>query len=282
MKAVTVIVPVYNGEAFLRETIDSVLGQTFPDFELLVLDDGSTDSSPAIIRAYTDERIRYIRCRHDFIATLNKGLALAGGKYIAFLGHDDIMQPGRLAIQYEFMEANPGIAACGGYMGVFGAQSKTYYIPLTHLEMLRSMLLYCPVQNSTGIVRRSVLTLNKIRYKRGYSDAPDYKLWTDIGKVGKLANIPQILTLYRTDEKQTRVKYFNSHRTGGLKVKLEMLEYLLGLLKEGDELTDTICNDVIPILIEAGKLGRLYDKNFFMFMYEMIGGLLKNGVIEIA
>ena len=100
---VSVLIPVYNSEKFIRKTIDSVLGQTFKDFEVLLLDDGSADKSSEIIKSYTDDRVKYIPCSHDFIKTLNHGIDIAKGKYIALLDHDDLMLPHRLKVQYEYM-----------------------------------------------------------------------------------------------------------------------------------------------------------------------------------
>ncbi|MDR1583216.1 MAG: glycosyltransferase family 2 protein, partial [Prevotellaceae bacterium] len=117
---ISIIIPIYNAESFLSETIDSVLSQTFSDFELLTLDDCSTDKSAEIIKSYNDPRIRYVKCTHDFIGTLNKGLSLSRGKYIAQIDHDDMMLPYRLQTQYDFMENNPDVVACGGYMIAFG------------------------------------------------------------------------------------------------------------------------------------------------------------------
>ena len=107
MSIISVLIPVYNSRKTIRETIDSVLGQTFPEFELLLMDDGSTDDSAEIIQSYTDSRIRYIPCSHHFVETLNRGIDTAQGKYIALLDHDDLMLPHRLKVQYEFMEEHP-------------------------------------------------------------------------------------------------------------------------------------------------------------------------------
>ena len=282
MKPITVLIPVYNAETFLQETIDSVLCQTFTDFELLVMDDGSTDNSPAIARSYTDPRVKYIPCPHDFIGTLNRGLKLSDSKYIALIDHDDMMMSYRLKTQYEFMEANPDIAACGGYTLQFGNYLRIEEkVPLGHQKIIQTMLLYSPILNSTGFIRRKVLTDNHIKYKRGYSYSTDYKLWSEIAKKGKLANIPQILTLYRMHNEQTSVKYYKKCMKGGQKVKLEMLEYFLSHLKEGDELADAIDRDFIPAIDDLGEIGVFSEVFFFQFMYELIVGLMKKGVIEI-
>lgn len=281
MKPITVITSVFNGEDFLRDTIESVLSQTFIDFTFLLLDDGSTDKSASIIQSFNDPRIVYVYQKHNFIRTLNKGLELTQGKYIALLDHDDIMMPYRLKMQYDFMEANPDISACGGYMHSFGQQSRRVEVPLDHDSIVETFLIYSPIANPTGFVRKEILTDHKIKYKNGYFFSADYKFWSDIAKVGKLINIPKILTLYRKHQNQASVKYLDKCFQGGLKVKIEMLNYFLSHLKKGDELTDAIEEKFIPVLNDMGKRGFFSEEFFFLLMKDMIRGLRKNNLLEV-
>ena len=281
MKPITVLIPVYNAEAFLRETIDSVLCQTFTDFELLLMDDGSTDGSEAIIQSYTDPRIRYVQCPHDFIGTLNKGLELSKSKYIALIDHDDMMMPYRLQTQFEFMESNPDIAASGAYMHTFGLYSGIPKVPLEHQAIIQTMLLYSPISNPTGFIRREFLVENNIQYERGYYYSADYKFWSEIAKVGKLATLPKVLTLYRRHKEQTSVKYLEECMKGGLKVRVEMLDYFLSNVKTGDELADAIDRDFIPLLNDLMERQVFSENVLLSFMYQMIVGLMKKGIIVI-
>ena len=281
MPQISIILPIYNAEKFLHETIDSVLCQTFTDFELLALDDASTDRSAEIIHSCKDSRIRYISCPHDFVGTLNKGIDLAIGKYIALFDHDDIMMPYRLQIQYEFMESNPNIAACGGYMHSFGTNSWTIKRPLIHRDIMLYTLLHCPILNPTGFIRRQILTDNHLKYERGYSFAADYKFWSEMGKTGTLAAIPKVLTLYRRHDEQTITKYHSQCLEGVQKIKIEMLDYFLSHLKKEDELADAIDRDFIPAIDYFGEMGFFSEKVLFRFMYEMVGNLMKKGLIEI-
>lgn len=105
--SISVCMVTYNASPFLRECLDSILSQTFSDYELLIVDDGSTDDTVDIIRSYPDRRIRLIRHRHDYIASLNLLYNNALGKYIARMDADDIMVSDRLQAQYEYMEAHP-------------------------------------------------------------------------------------------------------------------------------------------------------------------------------
>lgn len=107
-KMISVVMPVYNGEKYLRECIDSVLAQTFTDFEFIIVDDGSTDSTESIIKSYTDDRVVYIKKEHNGISeALNLGIRRAIGLYIARMDADDMMYPNRLEVQYKFMCEHP-------------------------------------------------------------------------------------------------------------------------------------------------------------------------------
>ena len=112
MPEITVLMPVRNGEKYIKNAIDSVLNQTLTDFEFLIIDDGSTDRTVKIIQDYADERIHLVKRKHQFIQNLNEGLQLASGAYIARMDADDIMHTERLRIQLKRMKKNPDITVC--------------------------------------------------------------------------------------------------------------------------------------------------------------------------
>ena len=118
---VTVLMPVYNGEKYLKEAITSILLQTFDDFEFLIINDGSSDASVDIIQSFRDPRIRLVHndTNIGLIATLNKGLKLAHGKYVARMDQDDISLPRRLEKQTYFMDNNPDVGVCGTWIKLF-------------------------------------------------------------------------------------------------------------------------------------------------------------------
>lgn len=281
MKPITVMLPVYNAELFVEKTIDCILNQSFINFDLLILDDGSTDRSSEIIQSYTDSRIKYVLCQHNYIKTLNMGLCLADSKYIAFIEHDDLMVPDRLEIQYNFMENNPDIVACGGYLQTFGDYSSTIKVPENHEDIFLNTLSCSCLYNTTGFIRKRLITDNKIRYKKGYSFFADYKFWFEIMKKGKTANIPQILTLLRAHDKQTSRKYSDKYIGAITKIKFEILEYFLSQMKKENELMELIDNEFIPALDEVGEQISFSENVFFKFMGELIRGLKKDGIIEI-
>lgn len=278
---VSVLIPVYNSRKTIRESIDSVLGQTFPKFELLLMDDGSIDDSAEIIQSYTDSRIKYIPCGHHFVETLNRGIDTAQGKYIALLDHDDLMLPHRLKVQYEFMEEHPDVIACGGYMHAFGMYSYLMKESLEYADIATDAIYRCPMLNPTGFIRRSVLQSHNLRYSDGYSFAADFKLWADLIQVGKVVNIPEVLTLYRTYPEQTSLKYLSESQEGVDKIRMEMIEYFLTLVKKESEYYSLLMDNFIPALNKIGENAMFSAQTLFPFMHELITGLVKRGDIEL-
>ena len=271
--AITVVTQVYNAAAFLEETIDSVLCQTFTGFEYLLLDDGSTDNSEEIIRKYKDPRISYIRCPHDFIGTQNKSFELAKGKYIAQLDHDDIMVPSRLEVQYQFMEAHPDIAACGGYMQVFGKKEYLWTNPLKHDEIIEKMITYNPVHNSTIFYRREFLTTHQVKFERGYSYTSDYKIFTEIAKTGKLENLPVVLTKYRSSDKQATALYESEMGVAGFKTQHEMVDYFVSQLDDDNKYMKIAKHNFAPVMDKLRRSNHIRQSTYFISMYELITGL---------
>ena len=280
MLPVSVIIPVYNAEEFLNETINSVLNQTFGDFELIIADDMSTDRTKEIVMSYTDPRIRYVFYKHDFIATRNRSLRLAQGKYIAQLDHDDLMLPERLQIQYDFMESHTDIAACGGFMQRFGKHTGVWQKPLDPDELLLATVVATPILNPTGFIRREILTKHKIMHKRGYSTAEDFKFWTDIAKAGKLANIPEVLVLYRTSDNQASALYYSDMVKASYAIQFEMVDWFLSRLDKNSALGKMVFRKLMPSMENIINRGCLSWESYFNFMYCFIGGLKSNSEIS--
>lgn len=198
---VTIALPVYNAAPFLRECIDSILCQDFRDFELLAADDGSTDCSVDILRSYADHRLRVLACPHNYIGTLNRLLDEARGRYVARMDADDVMLPGRLRRQVEYLEAHPETGVLGGAMEVFGAATGTS----RSLERVafEDMLCGCCMAHPTVMMRRSVLDKHKFRYEPAFVYAEDYRLWLRMLQAGVVfRNLPEPLIRYRVSDQQ--------------------------------------------------------------------------------
>ena len=196
---VTVLMPVYNAEAYLREAMDSILAQTFTDYEFLILDDASSDTSAEIVRSYDDPRIRLVQNERNLkvAATLNKGLEMARGEYIARMDADDISLPERLARQVAFLDIHSEVGIVGVWAKAFGKTSFLMPQPADP-EIARAKLLFdsCFVHPAL-MMRRSFLEIHGLRYQ-DMAHFEDYELWQRAARLFPLANIPEWLFLYRT------------------------------------------------------------------------------------
>jgi glycosyltransferase involved in cell wall biosynthesis len=207
---VTVLMPVYNAERYLTMAIDSILNQTFQDFEFLIIDDGSTDTSQAIISSYTDPRIRSIHEQKNrgIAAALNKGFDLAQGEYIARMDSDDISLSHRLETQVRFMDSHSEI----GVSGTWIKKKKNWFstierMPTGHESIAALLLFLNPIRHPTVMLRTSVIRSQALYYSDQFPHAEDYELWTRMAKVTRLAIIPESLVTYRIHDEQITVKF---------------------------------------------------------------------------
>ena len=199
---VSVVLPVYNGEQYLRDAIDGVLSQSFTDFELIIINDGSTDASGKIASAYPDHRIRYFEhINKGTAATRNRGIQLARGKYIAYLDHDDLCLAGRLQKQVDFLNSNPDVALVGAAAEIWvgSKRSDRYHRHPIDIDIINFEALFDNrFVNSSVMFHRSVV--NKLGgYSTDKSRQPpeDYELWSRMIRDHKMVNLPDILTVYR-------------------------------------------------------------------------------------
>lgn len=196
---VTVCIPVYNREAFVGQAIESVLAQDYTDFELLLLDDGSTDGSLEVMRRYQDRRIRLERNdgNRGIPFTRNRALQLARGEYIALLDSDDMMAPGRLVRQVRFLQRNRQIATLGGWVSQVAPSGKTRRI-VRPLEpgQLRAWLLFRSSHANTTLMARTA-ALREFGYDGNYPVCEDYELLVRLSRRYQMANLPRVLTVMR-------------------------------------------------------------------------------------
>ena len=201
---VSVLMSVYNGERYLREAIDSILSQTFKDFEFLIINDGSTDGTDNILRSYHDQRIRVINNNRNIGLTrsLNKGLVLARAEYIARQDADDISFPDRLEKQLLFMQNNPDIAVLGAQarhidgtgrpLKIFGPQHA-----LSPLAVRYSLMFDAPVSHPTVVFRKKIVWDTFKGYDVNYNVGQDSELWCRVGKEYSIQILPDVLVTMR-------------------------------------------------------------------------------------
>jgi glycosyltransferase involved in cell wall biosynthesis len=202
--AVSVLLPVYNAELYIREAVDSILSQTFTEFELLALDDGSTDKSLAILREYEskDRRVHVFSSRENrgVVSTANELIAKARGHYLARMDADDICLPERLEKQVTFLDSSPGYVAVGGWVEHMNLNSQPIGIiktPLGHAEIDEAHLKgHCSIWHPS-VTMRAAAVASVGGYHNDFSPAEDLELWLRLAEVGNLANLPQVLVRYR-------------------------------------------------------------------------------------
>lgn len=198
--------PAYNVEKYIEEAIDSILNQTFKDFEYIIINDGSTDHTKEIIKKYDDPRIVLLENEKNsgIVITLNKGLDASKGEYIARMDADDISLPERLAIQVEYLDKHPEIGVLGTGIRIFGDNIAPYNrVFTTNPEQLKPELIFnsC-IAHPTVMLRKAVLDSENFRYDKRFSGAEDYVLWWDLSKKAKIATVPDILHYYRIHRNQ--------------------------------------------------------------------------------
>jgi glycosyltransferase involved in cell wall biosynthesis len=177
---VTVLMPVYNGAPCLAEAIQSILRQTFTGFEFLIINDGSTDGSVAVIQGFHDPRIRLVHNETNLglVASLNKGLGLAQGEYIARMDADDISRPERLALQVNFMDTNPAVGVCGSWVQYFPkAENSVWKLPRRTEEIRCLQFTTVGVAHPSIMLRRQLFANYGLLYDPRYRHIEDYELW---------------------------------------------------------------------------------------------------------
>ena len=206
---VSVILPIYNAELYVRESIQSVLNQSFSDFELIVINDGSTDSSEKVILEFLDERIKYVKNEANLklIDTLNLGLKLAQGKYIARIDADDISFLDRFEKQISFLDKNPDYGIVGSFAECFGDTNEIIKYVEEDLDIRCALLTHNPFIHSTIMVRSLVLRENNLLYKKDQLHVEDYGLWIQMLAFTKAKIIPECLIKYRVHENQISTVY---------------------------------------------------------------------------
>lgn len=213
---VSVILPTYNSGPFIGSAIESILDQTFSDFEFIIIDDCSRDHTWDRIGEYATKDKRIIARRNDrnmnLSATLNQGIAMARGEYIARMDHDDISLKQRLEKQVNFLDAHPEVGIVGGGIEIIDEEDRTLGFrkyKLTDRDIREKIFLYSPFCHPATVIRKHILDMSG-NYDVTFAPADDYELYFRLGMQGKFANLQDILLKYRVIKK-------TSMTTGGTK-----------------------------------------------------------------
>ncbi|RBP30865.1 glycosyltransferase involved in cell wall biosynthesis [Oceanihabitans sediminis] len=229
MPELTVIMPVYNGESFLPEAIDSVLNQTFSNFKLLILDDNSKDKTSKILEDYKqkDSRVEVVtKAKNVGPANLrNEGIALAETEYIALLDADDIALTTRFEKQIAFLKDNSEYGVCGTWFTFFGdKKNKKVRHEVDHDSIKIQMLNNCCIGNPTVMFKKS--HLEGLHFENEYVPAEDYGLWSQLTFKTKFYNIPESLVLYRWHPNNISQKKVENLRKAEVVIKKKQLNHI--------------------------------------------------------
>ena len=200
--SVTVILPVYNGSAYLQEALDSIFAQTFQDYELLVIDDGSTDHTPEILQSVSDPRLRVVthQTNEGLVATLNEALEIGLGEFFARQDADDLSHPERLQKQVDFLRAHLDCVLVGTeaiQMDARGRKAFRLWRP-DNPESVRWYLCFDnPFIHSSVLFRRATIWRDFGGYVKPCFPAEDYALWSRVARERKMTNLPEPLLRYR-------------------------------------------------------------------------------------
>jgi len=207
---VSVVMPAYNSERFVRAALQSVLAQRFPDLEVIVIDDGSTDGTVREVRAIRDRRLQMIHNERNLgiPRTRNRGVEAARGRFIAWMDSDDVAHPERIGRQVSFLEGAPDYALVGSYARWIDAQGRSFGIrrrPLRCAEIRAQLLFRSCFTNTSVMVRRTIA--RRYRYREDYELASDVELWSRLAMEHPVANLPDVLVDHRS----------HPWRTGGVR-----------------------------------------------------------------
>ena len=242
MYKVSVLMPVYNvKEEYLKESIESILNQTFSDFELIILDDGSTNDIETVVKSYNDDRIAFYKNEENLgvSKTRNKLLDLAKGEYVAFQDSDDISYPARLEKEVKFLDENPEISGVSSWLETF---PNNKFIPMPKNIKAIDFLGGCLFSQPASMLRIEDFRKNNFYYNADLTTSEDYDLWARAVKVLNFANLQEPLIKYR---KNPNSLYHRSNKKAveiDKNIKNELLQDLVGSEKLQKDVLETVTN----------------------------------------
>lgn len=225
---VSVFMPVYNAGSYLNAAIESILNQSFTDFEFVIVNDGSTDQSEAIILSYKDPRIRLVNNPKNLglIASLNVGLEICRGDYIVRMDQDDISLPDRIALQVSFMEQNPEIGLIGSWFEDFGDQieSKVVRYSTNDTEIRIRHLYQTHISHPTAVLRSAVVRKHNVRFDPEFVHGEDYNCWVTMSAFCKMSNYPAVLVRKRDHPRNITNSFSSTMHSTCTKVKQKQFD----------------------------------------------------------
>lgn len=278
---VSVIIPVYNAEKFIDEAIESVLNQTYTNFELILIEDASTDRTTEKLKKYKDKRIHIYEneVNRGISYSTNKGITVSNGKYIALMDDDDVMEKERLFLEVEFLERNIHIDIVGGrttYIAENGNLIDYSGIPRNNPKYIKAMLLIkcLDFMNGTAMIRKEFIEKNNLKYDDNCFGMQDFKFYIDSSKVGNISSIENFCLKHRIHEHNETTRNFKIYENQRRIKYAELQKY--SLERSGyflNEMDIRLINKVF-----AERYGKCESKKELVILYKLFQKILQQGI----
>ncbi|MBQ3116174.1 MAG: glycosyltransferase family 2 protein [Clostridia bacterium] len=294
---ISVIMPTFNTpKEMLEQAINSILNQTYGDFEFIIINDCSTDDTAEYLRTFSDKRIRVIENQKNLGITksLNVGIREAKGEYIARMDSDDIAYPERFEKQLKFMQDNPSVIVCGTWIQAFGSKNYTAKRVLPNREYLACSFVFGNIyglSHPTAFFRADLLKQNDVEYNEELPTAQDYGMWTECVKYGEIANVSEVLLSYRVHDSQVSIAKKELQESCVKKVQKNLLTSLMGEISDEQlEKHFKLCKNInyskntlrwFKVLKKANAGKKVYDKKVFnKVASDVIKSKIKNSAVN--
>jgi len=272
---ISIVMPVHNYGNYIKESIDSVLTQTMSDFELIIVNDGSTDDSSSLAHSYLDNRIKVIDFSENkgCYPARNAGMRVAAGKYICIMDADDVCLPDRLEKQYRFMEENLEFGLIGGAYQMFNGYHSIFRE--TDNEIIKLLLLqYCYLLHPTCMVRASLVRKHNLYYDESYVYASDYDWQVRASSIFSITNINDPVLLYRRHGQQISSNKKSEQHNFANQIRINQLSFFgvepteaekelhLAFIKDikSDAFRENIIDQWIKRLLDGNRITRYYSQ----------------------
>jgi glycosyltransferase involved in cell wall biosynthesis len=273
---ISVILPTYNNDQYLLSALKSILNQTFSDFELIVINDGSTDNTAKILSRIHDSRLKIITHQQNQgkVASCNQGINLAQGEFIARMDGDDLIHPQKFAAQVNYLRQHPQVVMVGTRMKRMCG--RTYRYPLDHETIRTSFLVENVISQPSVMWRRAFFITHQLYYNPHFDIAEDYDLWTRVALVGQIANLPYVYHYYRWHKGQETQTKINQQRHNTAQIIYRQLKVLLPQIKAEKIIflfdfsrPKTIADlqevsDIFTQLLTRNRQKKLYQQNILL------------------
>lgn len=270
---ISVILPAYNCEKYIEESVTSILNQTYDNFELIIIDDGSTDKTFNILKSFKDSRVRLYKNKinRGIIYSLNKGIFKSKGQFVARADGDDICEKDRFKKQINFLNKNKKISILGTGLSMIndrGKIKKFFFYPKSDILIKWSMLFSCPISHPSVMIRKNILKKIK-NYNSDAKYAEDYDLWSKlIHKGRKFENLPIALIRLRKHNSNITYKKFKAHSLMGAKISKKNIEFNFKSLGK-------VNFDMIKCIFSLGKIQKSKSKDSIYFICEIFKLFIK-------